>query len=68
METDATLVAAYRELPPESEQAKALLNQINALKSVVQTFIAATRASLQSELTAYRQTEVARIIDYCERT
>lgn len=55
------LLAEYRNLPEESEQAKALLTRINALKSIIQTFISATRTSLQSELLAYRQTEVGRI-------
>src|SRR5207244_870231 len=60
------LVAEYQKLPAESEPAKRLLTRINALKSVIQTFIAATRTSFQSELLAYRQTEVGRIVGIVE--
>ena len=60
------LVAEYRKLPVDSEPAKRLLGQITALKSVIQTFIAATRHSLQGELVAYRQSEVARIVAIVE--
>lgn len=61
-----TLLAEYRNLSEDSEQAKALLTQINALKSVIQTFISATRTSLQAELLAFRQTEVGRITTIVE--